>query len=170
MKVSFHTLGCKLNFAETGTMARDFRANGFDTVDFGTPADVTVINTCTVTEQAEIKCRKAIRQALRANPNAFVMVTGCYAQLRPQEISEIEGVDVVLGANEKFQIFNLIQDFQKQEKSQIHVSCADDIVEFGASYSRRLRLFLLLLHHSVGTWKIKEFGHSENPAKRPRNH
>lgn len=143
MKVSFHTLGCKLNFAETGTMARDFRANGFETVSFGTAADVTVINTCTVTEQSEVKCRKAIRQALRANPNAFVMVTGCYAQLRPEEIAEIEGVDVVLGANEKFQIFQLIQDFSKQEKSQIHVSCADDITEFGASYSaERTRAFL----------------------------
>lgn len=142
--VSFHTLGCKLNFAETSTVARDFERHGFDTVPFEEFADVTVINTCTVTEQAESKCRNAIRRAQRANPDAFIVVTGCYAQLRPEDIAKIPGVDVVLGAQEKFQIFSLVEAFQKKTETQIAVSCIDDVAAFGASYSsgERTRAFL----------------------------
>jgi threonylcarbamoyladenosine tRNA methylthiotransferase MtaB len=144
MKASFHTLGCKLNYSETSTMARDFRGRGFDIVEFEQFADVTVINTCTVTERAESTCRNAIRRALRANPEAFVIVTGCYAQLRPEEIAAIEGVDVVLGAQEKFQLFSLIEAFNKREQTQVAVSCIDDVNEFGVSYSsgERTRAFL----------------------------
>lgn len=143
-RVSFHTLGCKLNYAETSTIARDFKAQGYKTVPFETAADVTVINTCTVTEQAEAKCRNAIRRALRANPDTFVIVTGCYAQLRPEEIAQIPGVDVVLGAQEKFQIFSLLKAFEKQPQTQVAVSCIDDVVAFGPSYSsgERTRAFL----------------------------
>ncbi|MBN8587147.1 MAG: tRNA (N(6)-L-threonylcarbamoyladenosine(37)-C(2))-methylthiotransferase MtaB [Rhodothermia bacterium] len=143
-RVSFHTLGCKLNYAETSTIARDFRANGYETVPFETASDVTVINTCTVTEQAEAKCRNAIRRALRANPDTFVIVTGCYAQLRPEEISKIPGVDMVLGAQEKFRIFSLIEAFEKQNQTQVAVSCIDDVTAFGPSYSsgERTRAFL----------------------------
>src|SRR5690554_1638574 len=104
-RVSFYTLGCKLNYAETSTISREFEDRDFEIVPFGAPADVTVINTCSVTEEADRQCRQIIRRALRLNPGTFIAVTGCYAQLRPDEIAAIEGVDVVLGANEKFRLF-----------------------------------------------------------------
>ncbi len=143
-RVSFYTLGCKLNFAETSTLERDFLAHQYEVVPFGEPADVTVINTCTVTAEAERQCRQIIRRAIRQNPNAFIIVTGCYAQLRPEEIARIEGVDVVLGAREKFHLFELIECFQKGEQTQVAVSCIDDLQEFGPAFSstERTRAFL----------------------------
>ncbi|MDA0378765.1 MAG: tRNA (N(6)-L-threonylcarbamoyladenosine(37)-C(2))-methylthiotransferase MtaB [Bacteroidetes bacterium] len=142
--VAFHTLGCKLNFAETGTMAEQFRQRDFAAVPFGEAADVVVLNTCTVTDEADRKCRQAIRKALRANPEAFVIVTGCFAQLRPEEVAGIDGVDLVLGANEKFNLFAYLDALDKQEQTQIEVSCIDDVTAFGAAYSasERTRAFL----------------------------
>lgn len=143
-RVSFYTLGCKLNFAETGAIQREFESRSFDVVPFGESADVTVINTCTVTSEAERKCRQIIRRALRANPSTFVAVTGCYAQLRPEDIAAIEGVDAVLGANEKFLLFSLIDAFSKREETQVAVSCIDEVTTFGPAYSsdERTRAFL----------------------------
>lgn len=125
--VALHTLGCKLNFAETSTIGKDFLANGFDIVDFNSPADVYVINTCTVTASADRECRQIVRRALRQNPSAFVLVTGCYAQLKPEEIASIDGVDAVVGSNEKFEIFSLIDSFQKNEVSCIFVSPTEEL-------------------------------------------
>ncbi|MDX1546287.1 MAG: tRNA (N(6)-L-threonylcarbamoyladenosine(37)-C(2))-methylthiotransferase MtaB [Rhodothermales bacterium] len=143
-RVAFHTLGCKLNFAETSTLQRAFEDRAFEVVPFGEAADVAVVNTCTVTGEAERKCRQVIRRALRANPDAFVLVTGCYAQLRPDEIAAIDGVDAVLGAHEKFRVFQLLDDFSKREATQIAVSCIDDVQDFGPAYSstERTRAFL----------------------------
>lgn len=143
-RVSFHTLGCKLNYAETSTLARQFQQRGYAAVPFGDAADITLINTCTVTEQAEQKCRNAIRRALRANPAAFVVVTGCYAQLRPEVLAAIDGVDAVLGAAEKFRLFSLIDTFTKQETTQVAVSCIDAATTFGPAYAagNRTRAFL----------------------------
>ncbi len=143
-RVSFYTLGCKLNYAETSTLQRDFEARGFAVAPFGEAADVTLINTCTVTSEAERKCRQVVRRALRANPETFVVVTGCYAQLRPEEIAAIEGVDVVLGANEKFRLFSLIDEFTKRERTQVAVSCIDESTAYGPAFSSsgRTRAFL----------------------------
>ena len=143
-RVTFYTLGCKLNFAETGTLRESFEERDFEVVPYGDPADVAVINTCTVTEEADRKCRQVIRRALRANPDAFVIVTGCFAQLQPETIAGIQGVDAVLGANEKFQLFNLIDDFSKKERTQVEVSCIDDVNSFGPAYNAgdRSRAFL----------------------------
>lgn len=143
-RVSFCTLGCKLNFAETSTLERDFLAHHYEVVPFGEPSDVTVINTCTVTAEAERQCRQIIRRAIRQNPKAFIIVTGCYAQLRPEAIARIEGVDVVLGAREKFHLFELIESFQKKEQTQVAVSCIDKLQEFGPAFSstERTRAFL----------------------------
>ncbi|MBE9468094.1 MAG: tRNA (N(6)-L-threonylcarbamoyladenosine(37)-C(2))-methylthiotransferase MtaB [Bacteroidetes bacterium] len=114
-KVAFFTLGCKLNFAETSTIANSFIENGFKKVNFNEEADVYVINTCTVTNIANKKCRQAINKAIRKAPNAKVIVTGCYAQLKPDEISETPGVDIVLGNNEKFNIANYLSNFQTKK-------------------------------------------------------
>ncbi len=143
-RVSFHTLGCKLNYAETRAIQRDFEDRDYDVVDFGEPAEVTVINTCTVTNTAEAKARKHIRRVLRDHPETFVVVTGCYAQLRPDELAAIDGVDVVLGSHEKFQLFDLINAFSKQEQTQIKVSCIDDTDSFGPAFSagERTRAYL----------------------------
>jgi len=142
--VSFHTLGCKLNFAETGTISRQFQDQQYTVVPFGSPADVVVLNTCTVTEEADRKCRQAIRKALKANDQACVVVTGCFAQLRPEQIAAIPGVDVVLGANEKFDVFRYVDAFAKREQTQVDVSCIDDVESFGAAFSasERTRAFL----------------------------
>jgi threonylcarbamoyladenosine tRNA methylthiotransferase MtaB len=134
-KVALHTLGCKLNFSETSTIGKQFLEKGFSIVDFNDKADVYLFNTCAVTEIAERECRQLVRKALRINPEAFIIVTGCYAQLRPEEISEIEGVDVVLGSNEKFEIFSLLQDFDKKELSCIYVSPKEDLNLFGLASS-----------------------------------
>ena len=141
-KVALHTLGCKLNFSETSTIGSQFLSNGYEVVDFwnsiNSPvekADIYIFNTCSVTENAEKECRQLVRRALRKNPNAFVAVTGCYAQLRPEEISKIDGVDVVLGSNEKFKLFSLIDNFQKNELACIYVSPTQQLNEFGAAHS-----------------------------------
>ncbi len=111
--VAFYTLGCKLNYSETSSIGRLFEAAGYQTVDFETGADIYVINTCSVTDFADQKCRNIVRKALRHSPDAFVVVVGCYAQLKPEEIANIPGVDLVLGAAEKFQILNYIDDLSK---------------------------------------------------------
>jgi len=133
--VALHTLGCKLNFSETSTIANQFIKNGFSIVDFDDNADVYVLNSCTVTENAEKECRQIVRRALRNNPDAFIIITGCYAQLRPEEIMEIEGVNVVLGTNEKFRIFELIGDFNNKSLSCIYVSPTEKLSDFGKAIS-----------------------------------
>ena len=129
-KAAFYTLGCKLNFAETNAIGEEFLKRGFQIVDFKEKADVYVINTCTVTETAERECRQIVRRALRNNPNAFVAVTGCYAQLRAEEIAKIEGVDAVLGNDEKFNLPELFPSFEKKELSCISVSPYEEINSF----------------------------------------
>ncbi len=144
--VAFHTLGCKLNFSETSTIARQLIAAGYDRVDFKESADVYIINTCSVTDQADATCRNIVRQALRANPNAFVAVIGCYAQLKPKEIASIEGVDIVLGANEKFNIVGYLENLEKLPKAGVHSCEIKDVKEFipGFSSNDRTRTFLKL--------------------------
>jgi len=143
-KVAFQTLGCKLNFSESSTIARDFTEKGFSRVKFNEKADVYVINTCTVTDQADKKCRQAVKKITKQNPDAVVAVVGCYAQLKPDEISNIPGVNIVLGANEKFKLFQFIEEFEK-EKAPITHSCEiDEVEQFDAAYSSgdRTRSFL----------------------------
>ncbi|TDI76174.1 MAG: tRNA (N(6)-L-threonylcarbamoyladenosine(37)-C(2))-methylthiotransferase MtaB [Bacteroidetes bacterium] len=142
--VSIHTLGCKLNYAESGALSDEFRRRQFDIVPYGQASDVTVINTCSVTEEADRKCRQAIRRAMRLNPDTYIVVTGCYAQLQPDNIAAIPGVDSVLGSAEKFRLFDLISDFEKREQTQIHVSCIDEATEFGPAFASgdRTRAFL----------------------------
>lgn len=145
-KVAFHTLGCKLNFSETSSVGRQFIERGFQVVDSDQPSDVVVLNTCSVTSRAETECRQILRRALRISPEAFVVVTGCYAQLRPGEIAAIDGVDLVLGTREKFDIFRHAGNFSKKPTSQVYVSCIDETPEFTSSYSSdvggRTRAFL----------------------------
>lgn len=134
-KVAFYTLGCKLNFSETSTIGEQFLNRGYGVVDYNEKADVYVINTCTVTDNADKECRQIVRRALRNNPEAYIIVTGCYAQLRPDEIIKIDGVDAVLGSNEKFKLFEYIEKFEKQKLSCIHVSPTEDLNEFNSSFS-----------------------------------
>ncbi len=145
-KVALHTLGCKLNFSETSAVGEQFMSRGFGVVEFDEIADVYIINTCTVTENADRECRQIVRRALRQNPDAFIIVTGCYAQLRAGEIAAIEGVDAVLGSNEKFKIFELFNDFEKQELSCIYTTPTNKLEEFNSAYStdadNRTRAFL----------------------------
>lgn len=142
-KVAFYTLGCKLNFSETSGIAKNFEEGGYAKVGFEEQPDVYVINTCSVTDNADKKCRNIVRKAKKNNPNAYVAVIGCYAQLKPQEISEIPGVNLVLGANEKF---NILEHVQKLEKDQSIVLDGDieDVKDFYPSYSSgdRTRTFL----------------------------
>jgi len=142
--VAFYTLGCKLNFSETSTIGRSLREEGFQKVDFHEGADVYVINTCSVTDNADKKCKKIVKEALRHNPNAFVTVIGCYAQLKPQEIANIEGVDLVLGAAEKFNIVDYLGDTQKREIALVKEGKIKEVLDYHASYSigDRTRTFL----------------------------
>ena len=119
-KVAFHTLGCKLNFTETSTIARSFVKNGFQITNFNNKADFYVINTCSVTEKADKKFRNILNRAIKLNPNSIKIVVGCYAQLKPEEISNIPGVDLVLGANEKFNIVDFLPDLTSGKKIQFH--------------------------------------------------
>ena len=122
-KVAFHTLGCKLNFAETSAIGKKMSDEGFVKVRSGEEADVCVINTCSVTDTADRKCRQAISKLHRQHPNAIMVVTGCYAQLKPEEISKIEGVDLVLGANEKFSILEHLRNLDVQHaEGEIHTT------------------------------------------------
>jgi len=143
-KVAFHTLGCKLNFAETSTISRSFPEDEFERVPASSKADVYVINTCSVTDAADRKCRQAIKKFISLSPEAFIAVVGCYAQLRPTEISSIPGVDLVLGTSEKFDISGYLTDYRKKQKAEVH-SC--DLVSegiFNPSFSLgdRTRSFL----------------------------
>lgn len=131
MKAAFHTLGCKLNYSETSTIASEFKSKNFEIVDFKELADVYVINTCTVTENADRECKKIIRRAKRNNPNAFVIVTGCFAQLQGENLSRMPEVDAVLGNEEKFKIFNLLGDnFWETGQSCVSVKPTDKIDDF----------------------------------------
>jgi len=135
-KVAFHTLGCKLNYAETSTIGKKFNNEGYDIVDFADTADVYVINTCTVTESADRECRQIVRRALRKNPNAFIIVIGCYAQLRSEELAKIEGVDLILGSKEKFDIMSYIGERQKSEHSCVYISPTEELESsFGSSFT-----------------------------------
>jgi threonylcarbamoyladenosine tRNA methylthiotransferase MtaB len=143
-KVAFYTLGCKLNYSETSTIGRLFNKAGFDTVDFTDKPDVFVINTCSVTEHADKKCRKVVNEALKISPNAYVTIVGCYAQLKPKEISEIPGVDMVLGAAEKFQIVDYITDLTKNPKALVYNQPVSEANQFVSAWSfgDRTRTFL----------------------------
>jgi threonylcarbamoyladenosine tRNA methylthiotransferase MtaB len=142
--VAFHTLGCKLNFSETSTLSRTLEVEGFVKKEFEEEADVYVINTCSVTENADKECRQLVRRIQRRKPDALVVITGCYAQLKPKEIASIEGVDLVLGAAEKFNIAEHLRELAKGDSAKI-CSCEIEEVEgFHASYSvnDRTRTFL----------------------------
>ena len=143
--VAFHTLGCKLNFAETSTIAKDFDTAGFVTVPYAEKADVYVINTCSVTENADRECRNIVGRALRANPDGFIVVVGCYAQLKPEQIMEMPGVDLVLGATEKFNVTQFLGALEKQQgPAEIHSCEIAEANSFVSSYSagERTRAFL----------------------------
>ena len=143
-KVAFYTLGCKLNFSETSTIARNFNDEGFERVDFKEKADIYVINTCSVTENADKRFKTIVRQAQKINPDAFVAAIGCYAQLKPQELADVYGVDLVLGATEKFKITDYINDLSKNDFGEVH-SCEIEEADFYVgSYSigDRTRAFL----------------------------
>ena len=143
-KVAFYTLGCKLNFSETSTIARNFNEEGFDRVDFSEPADIYVINTCSVTENADKRFKTIVKQAQKSNPEAFVAAVGCYAQLKPQELADINGVDLVLGVTEKFKITDYINDLSKNDFGEVH-SCEIEEADFyigSFSFGDRTRAFL----------------------------
>ena len=143
-KVAFYTLGCKLNFAETSTIARSFEEDGYTRVDFEDPADIYVINTCSVTENADKQFKQIVRKALKTNPKAFLAAVGCYAQLKPEELASVDGVDLVLGAKEKFNITQYIDDLTKNNEGIVH-SCEIAETDFYVgSYSigDRTRAFL----------------------------
>ncbi|MES2560408.1 MAG: tRNA (N(6)-L-threonylcarbamoyladenosine(37)-C(2))-methylthiotransferase MtaB [Bacteroidota bacterium] len=142
--VAFYTLGCKLNFSETSTIGRQLMNEGYQKVDFEKGADVYVINTCSVTDNADKKCKRIVKEALRHNPQAFVTIIGCYAQLKPKEISRIPGVDLVLGAAEKFNISEYLTDTRKKEVAEIKDGKIKEVLEYHASYSigDRTRSFL----------------------------
>ncbi len=143
-KVAFYTLGCKLNFSETSTIARSFENEGFQRVDFSEKADIYVINTCSVTENADKRFKTIVKQAQKANENAFMIAVGCYAQLKPEELAEIDGVDLVLGATEKFKITDYLNDLTKNDFGEVH-SCEINEADFYVgSYSigDRTRAFL----------------------------
>ena len=134
-KVAFYTLGCKLNFSETSTIARDFEKENFDRVDFYEFADVYVINTCSVTENADKRFKTIVKQAQKSNPEAFLIAIGCYAQLQPKQLAEVEGVDLVLGATEKFKITDYLNDLTKNEVGAIHSCEIEDADFYVGSYS-----------------------------------
>ena len=125
-RVNFHTLGCKLNFSESSTLAREFEAGGFIRVGVSEAADISVINSCSVTEHADKKCRNLIRKIHRRNPAAIIVVTGCYAQLKPQEIASIEGVDLVLSNNDKGELFRRVAALAGKKPAQFHSSAAEE--------------------------------------------
>lgn len=172
--VAFYTLGCKLNYAETSTIGRQLSDAGMDKVNFTDGADMYVINTCSVTDQADRKCRKVVKEALRYNPNAYIVIVGCYAQLKPTEIATIPGVDLVLGAAEKFNLVSHLHHLSKEAKTRVLNAPHQRDEYFCPGFqrrrphphfhesTRRLRLFLHLLHHSPGAWKKPFCQHTRN--------
>lgn len=147
--VAFYTLGCKLNFSETSTISRTFEEKGFKKVGFNENPDIFIINTCSVTENADKKCKKIVKEAQKINPNGFVAIIGCYAQLKPKEIAEIEGVDAVLGASEKFRLHELLPTFEKAPafvpaEQKVFAGRIEEAIEYHTSYSLhdRTRTFL----------------------------
>ncbi len=143
-KVAFHTLGCKLNFSETSAIQRLFQEQGYQKVDFKEPSDIYVINTCSVTANADKECKLIVKSALTVSPEAYVVVVGCYAQLKPEEIANIEGVDLVLGASEKFKLLNYLTDLSKKSKAEVY-SCEIEEANFfvdAYSFGDRTRVFL----------------------------
>lgn len=143
-KVAFYTLGCKLNFSETSTIARMFEKRGYKRVEFTERPDIFIINTCSVTDNADKKCRKVVKEARKISPHAYVIIIGCYAQLKPKEIAEIPGVNAVLGAAEKFQLLDLLDGFQPKSSPEIHAQEITQTREFVSGYSMndRTRTFL----------------------------
>jgi threonylcarbamoyladenosine tRNA methylthiotransferase MtaB len=143
-KVAFYTLGCKLNFSETSTIGRLFEEKGYRKVEFDQNPDIFIINTCSVTDNADKKCRKVVKEALKISPQGFIAIIGCYAQLKPEEIAQIPGVDVVLGASEKFRLVELIDTFEKKEKAEIFATEISEANTFNNAYSLhdRTRTFL----------------------------
>ena len=142
--VAYYTQGCKLNFSETSSISRQLTKEGYQKVDFKEVADIYVINTCSVTENADKECKRLVRTALKTSPDAFVVVIGCYAQLNPEQISQIDGVDLVLGATEKFKLNHYLNDLSKKEHTEIHSCEIDDANFFVDAYSigDRTRAFL----------------------------
>ena len=143
-KVAFYTLGCKLNYSETSAISRMFENKGYQKVDFDQSPDIFIINTCSVTENADKKCKKIVKEAKKISPNSYVTIIGCYAQLKPQEISEIKGVDAVLGAAEKFRLIELLDGFAKAQETKILASEIQDATVFNNAFSLhdRTRTFL----------------------------
>ncbi len=143
-RVSFHTLGCKLNFSESSTLAREFERGGYRRVEPSEPTDVAVINSCSVTEHADKKCRNIIRKIHRRNPNAIIAVTGCYAQLKPEAIAEIDGVDIVLSNNDKGDLYKRVVELKERGKAEVYSCSVENLTRFFAAYSSgdRTRSFL----------------------------
>ncbi len=143
-KVAFYTLGCKLNFSETSTIARSFEKEDFQRVDFSEKADIYVVNTCSVTENADKRFKTIVKQAQKANPNAFVAAVGCYAQLKPEELAAVDGVDLVLGATEKFKITDYLNDLSKNDHGEVHSCEIEEAYFYVGSYAigDRTRAFL----------------------------
>lgn len=143
-KVAFYTLGCKLNYSETSTISRMFEQKGYAKVEFEQEPDIFIINTCSVTENADKKCKKIVKEAKKISPNSYVAIIGCYAQLKPQEIAEIPGVDAVLGAAEKFRLIELLDGFAKEQETKILASEIQEAQIFNNAYSihDRTRTFL----------------------------
>lgn len=143
-KVAFYTLGCKLNYSETSTISRQFEEKGYKKVGFEDNPDIFIINTCSVTENADKKCKKIVKEAKKISPNSYVTIIGCYAQLKPKEISEIKGVDAVLGAAEKFRLIELLDGFAKEQETKVLASEIQEATTFNNAYSMhdRTRTFL----------------------------
>ena len=143
-KVAFYTLGCKLNFSETSTIARNFQGEGFERVDFTEKADIYVINTCSVTDNADKRFKTIVKSALKQNEKAFLIAIGCYAQLKPEELAAVDGVDLVLGATEKFKVTNYINDLTKNDLGEVHSCEIEEANFYESSYSfgDRTRAFL----------------------------
>ncbi len=140
----YHTLGCKLNFAETSALGKQLAEVGVRRAREGEIADICVINTCSVTELADKKCRQTVRKLIKENPGAYVIVTGCYAQLKPQDIAEIEGVDLVLGSEQKLDVIAYLDELKKKDKGQVHITKTNQIKVFVPSCYQedRTRYFL----------------------------
>ena len=156
--VAFYTLGCKLNFAETSTIARTFEAAGYRRMQWEEKADIYVINTCTVTDNADKRFRYLVHGILKRNPEAYIIAVGCYAQTNPDEISRTGGVDLVLGAKDKFKITEYLSSLEKAPATQVHSCDISELDTYDGSYSlsERTRAFLkmYILHHTAGTGKI----------------